>query len=141
MGLFSWITSDTNESIRVDGPRPVYLLQPGSLPNIEQDVYGGYGVFGGVDAFVWLGLINEYADGGPVEDFNWKALVGVDDQDLRVKGIYFPDDQITYPLKFSYNKDAVYEELKASDSCPDQGFFYDDDEDEDDYCPECGRSY
>lgn len=27
------------------------------------------------------------------------------------------------PLKFSFNKDAIYEELPASVDCPDQGFF------------------
>lgn len=31
-----------------------------------------------------------------------------------------------YPLKFSFNKNARYEDLPASERCPDQGFFYDD---------------
>ena len=35
---------------------------------------------------------------------------------------YFP--ALEYPLKFSFNKEAVYEDLPASKDCPDQGFFY-----------------
>lgn len=31
-----------------------------------------------------------------------------------------------YPLKFSFDEEAVYEELPASKNCPDQGFLYDD---------------
>jgi hypothetical protein len=33
---------------------------------------------------------------------------------------------LTYPLKFSFNPDAVYEDLPASESCPFQGYFYED---------------
>ena len=32
---------------------------------------------------------------------------------------------ITKPLKFSYDKNAVYEDMSASDTCEAQGFFYD----------------
>ena len=31
---------------------------------------------------------------------------------------------LRYPLKFSFNPDAVYEDLPASKDCPYQGFFY-----------------
>lgn len=31
---------------------------------------------------------------------------------------------IQHPLKFSYDKDAVYEKLPASEDCPAQGYFY-----------------
>lgn len=39
----------------------------------------------------------------------------------------------TYPLKFSFDENAVYERLPASKNCPDQGFFSDIEEDDDDY--------
>lgn len=58
MGMFSWKTSDTKQSIRVGSSRPVYLLQPGDLPAIEEPCYQGYGEFGGVDAHVWLARMN-----------------------------------------------------------------------------------
>lgn len=31
-----------------------------------------------------------------------------------------------YKLKFSFSKDAVYEDLPPSENCPDQGYFYED---------------
>lgn len=34
--------------------------------------------------------------------------------------------EIPYPLKFSFDKDAVYEDHEASEDCPDQGFFYEE---------------
>jgi len=44
------------------------------------------------------------------------------------------------PLKFSFDKNAVYENLPASESCPDQGYFYpgeDEEEEEEDYWDDC----
>jgi len=32
---------------------------------------------------------------------------------------------LKYPLKFSFNPKAVYEEIPSSECCPDQGYFYD----------------
>lgn len=36
--------------------------------------------------------------------------------------------KLTYPLKFSFNPDAVYEDLPASQSCEYQGYFYPEEE-------------
>jgi hypothetical protein len=36
--------------------------------------------------------------------------------------------EIKFPLKFSFNAEAIYDELGASEDCPDQGYFYDDDD-------------
>lgn len=36
---------------------------------------------------------------------------------------------IKYPLKFSFNKDAVYEDLPPSGHCAAQGIYYDDEDD------------
>ena len=38
---------------------------------------------------------------------------------------------VDFPLKFSFSKDAVYEDLEASESCENQGYFYDDEEEVD----------
>ncbi len=48
-------------------------------------------------------------------------------QSVDIKDIINPP----YPLKFSFNPKAVYEDLPASDICPDQGYFYEDEEDAD----------
>ena len=36
---------------------------------------------------------------------------------------------LPYPLKFSFDPEARYEDLPASQNCPQQGFFYDDSDD------------
>lgn len=65
MGFFSWKTADTDESIgnnasgfgHDDLHGPVYMLSPDG-EHIKESSYDGYGVFGGVDAYVWLSLKN-----------------------------------------------------------------------------------
>lgn len=182
MGYFSWKTCDTKESIaniHADHPnagRTVYMLQPNGMEPIEQNGYGGYGVFGKRDAFVWLAkmniseeIISEIEDDiegirnlginidcceiyydkskrkyycytnnplhpkiTPVQSPNfinddggmnlWKLWK---EGKLVRKTIFeaFPKD-FKYPLKFSFNKDARYEDYPASKSCRQQGFFY-----------------
>ncbi len=58
MGMFSWLTADTKESIRVGEDKNVYLLQPNGKPSIVEDYYDGYGNFGGADAYIWLAKNN-----------------------------------------------------------------------------------
>ena len=120
MGFFSWKTADTNESIaNREAPHPnagrtVYLLQPNGAPPIQEDDYVGYGVFGGVDAFAWLA------------EMNGLGTPGLRIEERRSFGAraYLDDVPLKYPLKFSFNKDAVYEDLPASTWDPYQGFFY-----------------
>lgn len=40
--------------------------------------------------------------------------------------------QINRPLKFSFDRNAVYENLPAAENCPNQGCYADDDDDNDD---------
>ena len=122
MGFFSWRTADTNESIanayseHPNAHRKAYLLQPnGKLP-VEEPDYEGYGVFGDVDAYAWLAEMNDL--GVPGSDVQVRRGVGID-------AFFSPGVKLKYPLKFSYNKDAVYEDLPASEHCPQQGYFYD----------------
>lgn len=121
MGFFSWMTCDTNESISnqfsARGARTVYLLQPEGKPPIEEENYEGYGDFGGIDAYVWLATNNGL---GATAD----RYAGID--------LFFSDKPIEFPLKFSFNKDAVYEDWPTSKDCPDQGYFYDDEDYEED---------
>jgi|AntRauTorckE5430_2_1112549.scaffolds.fasta_scaffold33967_1 hypothetical protein len=62
MGMFSWLDSQTNESIANihSGKkiRTVYLLQPNGKKPIAEHQYDGYGVFNTTDAHEWLAQEN-----------------------------------------------------------------------------------
>ncbi len=81
MGFFSWLTADTRDSIANSSSqrptRTVYLLQPDGKEPIREDEYEGYGVFGGVDAHVWLARQNI-----PVE-----RLKGLSEEEIRDMGV------------------------------------------------------
>ena len=80
MGFFSWMTADSGESIMntYSGYRTetVYMLSPGGGERHREDNYEGYGVFGGVDAFVHLARTNLPAE----------RLAGLDEDALRIVG-------------------------------------------------------
>lgn len=186
MGFFSWLTADDKVSVSSSyssrGAKTVHLLQPNGQPPITEADYEGYGVFGGVDAYVWLARTNM-----PATD-----LVGLDEEKIRDigcaldMGSYYRDTQtgdllsifhripdavqklhglkiehlgvhyqkeldrfggktsndlvaekrfveialprVTHPIKLSHDANAIYENLPASDSCPQQGYFYEDEE-------------
>lgn len=190
MGFFSWKTADDDQSIyntySVGGATQVYLLQPGGRPGIHEPNYEGYGVFGGVDAYVWLARENLPAeklvpfpdDAGlfditvrgigialafgykvhvptgtkfvtrnacapiidpeivdiqsmwddPIEMFGGRTLQEVSNAG-EIEPRSFP---ITFPLKFSGNEHAVYENFPASENCPHQGHFCGEHDDDDD---------
>jgi hypothetical protein len=115
MGFFSWMTADTNESVanchsdHSNANKTPYLLQPNGEPSLGGEVYEGYGCFGDTDAYEWLADINEL----PKEC-----------RERRIDGIRADDDAIQFPIKISYDPNAVYEDLPASKNCPDQGYFY-----------------
>jgi len=61
MGFLSWKKSDDNKSISISGSsrgaETVFLVQPHG-GNIKESCYAGLGIFGGVDAFLWLAVMN-----------------------------------------------------------------------------------
>lgn len=126
MGFFSWKTADSNESIanvhsgHVNARKPVYLLQPNGKEPIAELAYEGYGLFGGVDAYAWLAKMN--IDAEEVKQLDLYE----DAEELRLMGINiaFGDETVPLPIKLSFNKNAQYERLAASELCEFQGFFY-----------------
>jgi hypothetical protein len=60
MGQFSWITQDTNESIRNNGsPHKRIAYMHDNNGNVwEENDYEGYGVFGGKDFYILLAEMN-----------------------------------------------------------------------------------
>ena len=120
MGFFSFKTADTQEPIRkmhTGEHRTVFLLQPNSKPPIAEDAYEGYGDFGGIDYYQWLYDAN-------AESLNLPKNISGDNKRKAAIDLHYDEEvQLTHPLKFSFNPDAVYESLPASLDDPDQGFF------------------
>jgi len=121
MGYFSWKASDTKVSIgnrdSISGSSPCYLLTPSGEKHFEDD-YEGYGVFGGVDAYALLAEMNV------PEDCNGDA-----DHDRQIGiNLAFGDKKLLFPIKIVEDPKHTYSTVGASEICPDQGFFYDEDD-------------
>ena len=144
MGMFSWLTADTEESVlhiasgAQEPSRPVYFLLPNGQPPICEPDYQGQGEFFYVDAFEWLARVNL-----PELGIDKDRLTHLKQEELRQIGIVLHyredntdevlmqyglddlipfDETLPYPIKLSYSADAVYEDLPASNPCPNQGY-------------------
>ena len=123
MGFFSWKTSDTEESISnvysERGTFPVYVLFPDGTVLKETD-YEGYGVFGGRDIYALLAQWNS------IEIFDEEGNL-LSDEELRFVGIKlaFGEEPVKYPIKIVENPNLKYENVKPSEDCEYQGYFYD----------------
>lgn len=111
MGFFSFITQDTNKSIcNVHSPRKtftVYMMDDkGNL--WTEDEYQGYGVFGGKDYYELLAEMN----GKTTRDEGISLAFG--------KEPFLSPNLVEDPSK-------LYD-WKAPKDCPNQGYFYEDDE-------------
>ena len=129
MGVFSWKTCDTDKSIANNySNRPtftVHMIAPDGRVFTEKD-YEGYGEFGGKDFYELLSELN-----GLESD----RQVGID---LAFKGNQSGDNTpgVIYPKLVENLKENVvaqYSSLPNPDSCDDQGFFYREDEEEEDW--------
>ena len=129
MGFFSWLTCDTEVSISNcysdRGAFTVYFLIPEKFGGgyLREDNYEGYGVFGGRDAYALVA--------------NWNAperCCGDDNEDRGIGiEISHSGKELEYPIKIA-SRPMKYEDAYASERCPNQGYFYyDDEDDEDDY--------
>jgi hypothetical protein len=112
MRFYSFLTADTEESIPVEDSgllmSPVYLLQPNGKKPIKEICYEGRGVFGNVNCYEWLSIAN-----------------GISIQVLMEQKLIRPQShQLSYPLKFSFDENAIYEGLPRSKDCSYQGFWY-----------------
>jgi hypothetical protein len=129
MGVFSWITSDTHDSIPASGNPAgretfeVFVLQPGGRPTLRETDYNGYGDFGGRDVYAL------------VAEWHGEELTGDDsvDRDAGID-ISFDSARCKFPIKIVRDGSLKYEEVEASESCEFQGYFYDDEIIECDNC-------
>jgi hypothetical protein len=118
MGVFSWNTSDTKESIpasrNLEGRLvfTVYMLAPDGRV-WEEDDYEGYGMFGGKDYYELMAEIN-----GQKSD--------------RSNGIdleYGKDQNILRP-RLVRNPELKYADVPDPTQCKFQGYFYYDEEED-----------
>jgi hypothetical protein len=91
------------------------MLQPAGKPSVKEVAYEGYGEFGKVDVFEWLAKHN-------LPEALLRELHN-DTEALRDCGCMLENSECRYPLKFSFDKNAIYEDLPASEYDPSQGFF------------------
>jgi len=130
MGFFSWKTMDTDKSISNDySSRGTFRVQMmDDKGNIwTEDNYEGYGVFGGKDYYELLAEMN-----GATSEFEGEKYTDY----MRSEGIgmAFKDNGsgdrtfgIKYPNLVEMADGWSYEHW-GPESCPDQGYFYNDEE-------------
>ena len=126
MGFFSWMTSDTNESIAnvysVKDVFTVYVLCPNG-DVIKEECYNGYGKFGGRDIYSLVAQWN-VPEKCKDENGNW-----LPDDETRTVGINIAcyEEQnacLRYPIKIVRNKALKYDNVSPCKPCPWQGYFY-----------------
>ena len=129
MGFFSWKTSDTNKSIpniySNREPFKVVMVDDKGNEWVETE-YDGYGVFGGKDYFELLAEMNGVTSTLQGEEYT---------DEMRLKGIdlnYDNDIKVKFPNLVEVPENWVYLEDKPDD-CEFQGYFYDDDYDDNDF--------
>ena len=128
MGLFSWLTADTQRSIPSCYSEcetiTVFmhcLFSDGSRAKFEERSYEGYGDFGGKDYFVLLSMMNASA----------AMNASLTEEQHRTRGIHISrgsevlNGQILYPQLTESDKDPeVATFYKECQDCPAQGYFY-----------------
>jgi hypothetical protein len=119
MGFFSWITQDTGLSISNKysdrGAFPVVMIDNQNNKWIERD-YDGYGDFGGKDFYELLAEMNG--------------------KSTREEGIdlYFRSEPFISPNLISLSSIDWWEwSTIPPKDCDNQGYFYKDDDEEDEY--------
>ena len=125
MGFFSWYTQDSGESIANNySSRPTFpvFMVDDKGNKWREDNYEGYGVFGGKDYYELLAEMNGIATGDPEKD----RQAGID--------LAFKDSPAGDNINCKHPnlvEDPNWEwRNDYPESCPNQGYFYCDDEDD-----------
>ena len=134
MGFFSWKTQDTDESIANNySNRDTFRVQMiDNTGNVyTEDNYEGYGVFGGKDFYELLAEMNGFTSDLTGDSYTDAAReFGIDLAFSKGNGSGVGTDGVYYPNLIEMADGWVYE-MSGPDSCDFQGFFYDDENDED----------
>lgn len=158
MGQFSWLDCKNNkQQILDDVAETSYVLVPKQFGggHIEEKCYNGYGEFGGKDIYELVvdwnkEILPEIAN--RCENGEWVCNTSNEDVDnLRryfmgqditcekrwlgiILACYDEDNfKLLYPIKITYDEDAVYENCSPSYSDPNQGWATEDDDWDEDW--------
>jgi hypothetical protein len=131
MGMFSWLTNDTGESVTnryaEEGALPVYLYDNEGNVWHEPD-YDGYGEFGGMDYYELLAKMNGLKTRDEGIDLECDSLVYMPESLDEAKEVLFPN--IAESDRWQWVNEPP-------ERCPNQGFFSlhprEEDEDFEDY--------
>lgn len=129
MGCFSWFTQDTNHRIVNNEPFRVVMTDNKGNQYVEE-CYEGYGEFGGKDYYELLAEMNGYT----------QDIIGYENGhpiSKREKGIELAfdgssDGRNPNVLHPSITESGEYFDGIAPESDPDQGFYIEEEYDEDD---------
>lgn len=118
MGFFSWMTQDTGKSISnrftSRGTFPVVMVDNNNNQWVEED-YEGYGVFGGKDYYELLAEMN-----------------GLTTRDEGIDLQYSSGIPFITPNLIEQSSASTWEWVdECPEDCDDQGYFYYDEEDDD----------
>ena len=108
--MVTWFTADTQEEIKINEITEkydcLYLLQPNGASNIKEPNYKNDCVFGGVNVFEWVAQLNY--------DLVEMQVLPNDVSVLGAEILFCLQNKTKYPVKLSFNEDAVYEDLPES---------------------------
>ena len=163
MGQFSWIYSDTNKQLIDSRRADTYLLVPPPFQAkygkaIYESCYDGYGRFGRYDVYDLIPEWNKEMIPEIIrrrKNGTWVCNSDINDTDVNLQNYYegkpitcelrwlgivmacYDEDNfaLEYPIKIT-TREMEYENVKPSESDPNQGWECsdDDDWDEDDWC-------
>ena len=136
MGFFSWRTQDTDKSIANNySIRDTFKVQMmDNKGNVwTEDNYEGYGVFGGKDFYELLAEMNGVEIDKDIENYEDKlraagislAFSKGNNSGVGTEGVYYPN--------LVEKADGWVYEMSGPDNCEFQGFFYDDEDEDDDF--------
>ena len=129
MGFFSWITQDTDKSIANNySTRSTFRVQMlDNKGNVwTEDNYEGYGVFGGKDYYELLAEMNGITD----TDVDRLRMAGINLAFSKGNHSGVGTEGVLYPNLVEMADGWRYDPM-GPESCDYQGFFYDDESDED----------
>ena len=133
MGFFSWNTSDTNRSIASSySNRPTFevTLKDNNGNQWHEYNYLGYGVFGGMDIFDLIAIMNGWRR-EDIDKFNQQQRVGGGGMmatDLRDIGISILNEKDTILPILVEDADIEWSPTLPPEDCEYQGYFYPEDD-------------